>query len=220
MSDNPAADADDGLTLFQIKCRFSGAVRFEGRFASMRLCVEAGVKARANLARANLDGANLGGAYLARANLDGANLGGAYLARANLDGANLDGANLDGAYLARANLGGAYLARANLAGANLDGANLDGANLGGAKVRQKNGNEATLTGMRPIFQVTPIGSRAATLTIMRTAAGLLAQTGCFGPAPLADFEAAVTTTHGDGKHGAAYRAAVALARLVLGEGGS
>ena len=67
--------------------------------------------------RADLSGANLGGA-----NLDGANLG-----YANLRGANLGYANLDGANLGGANLGGANLGGANLRGANLGGANLDGA---------------------------------------------------------------------------------------------
>jgi hypothetical protein len=158
------------LPLSQIMCRFSGAVRFEGRFGSLRLCVEAAVSARANLT----------GAYLA----------GAYLAGADLTGANLAGANLAGAYLT-------------------------GANLAGAKVRMRDGNETALTGAHSLLQIAPIGSRASTLTIMQTEAGLLAQTGCFGPAPLADFEAAVTTSHGDTLHGRAYRAAVALARVQM-----
>ena len=54
--------------------------------------------------RANLADANLAGANLARANLADANLAGAYLARANLADANLADANLAGADLARANL--------------------------------------------------------------------------------------------------------------------
>jgi hypothetical protein len=93
--------------LFTIRNWWTDAVLFEGRFDTMRLCVEAAVKADANLAGANL----------ANANLAGANLAGAYLANANLAGA-----NLAGAYLANANLAGAYLANANLAGANLAGA--------------------------------------------------------------------------------------------------
>jgi hypothetical protein len=202
--------APDGLTQFQIKCRVSGAVRFEGRFASIRLCVEAAVSARANLA----------GAYLTQANLARANLAGAYLTGANLARANLAGAYLTGANLARANLAGAYLTGANLAGANLagaylTGANLAGANLTGAKIRMKDGNETALTVARPVLQMGPLGSRSAMLTILRTEAGLLAQTGCFGPAPLVEFEAAVTATHGDTLHGRAYRAAVALARIQM-----
>ena len=88
--------------LFEIKSRWSGRVLFSLECGSLTLCVEAAVKARANLA----------GAYLADANLAGANLAGA-----NLAGANLAGANLAGAYLADANLAGANLAGANLAGA-------------------------------------------------------------------------------------------------------
>ena len=59
-----------------------------------------------------------------RADLTGANLGGAYLTGANLGGAYLTGADLTGAYLGGANLGGAYLGGANLTGADLTGANL------------------------------------------------------------------------------------------------
>jgi hypothetical protein len=73
--------------------------------------------------RANLYGADLGGANLRGANLYGADLGGA-----NLRGADLGGANLRGA-----DLGGANLRGADLGGANLGGANLGGADLGGAK---------------------------------------------------------------------------------------
>jgi len=119
---------------FEIKNRYTDAVIYTwetdeevtGLTYGEKLgrAVQEAIKARANLA-----GANLADAYLA-----GANLAGAYLARANLAGANLAGANLAGAYLARANLAGAYLARANLAGANLAGANLAGANLADANL--------------------------------------------------------------------------------------
>ena len=112
------------MAVFKITCRFTGALRFEGEFGSLKLCVEAAVKAGADLA-----GANLAGAYLARANLAGADL-----ARADLAGANLAGANLARAYLARANLAGANLAGANLAGADLAGADLAGADLAGASL--------------------------------------------------------------------------------------
>ena len=108
---------------FKIESRWDGGVLFEGEFGSLILCVEAAVKADANLA-----GANLAGAYLADANLVGA-----YLADANLADANLVGANLAGAYLAGAYLADANLADANLADANLAGANLARAYLAGAK---------------------------------------------------------------------------------------
>ena len=72
----------------EIKCRFSGKVLFEheAKNNTLRLTLEAGVKAGAYLGRANLTGANLTGAYLTGANLTGANLGGANLGGANLVG--------------------------------------------------------------------------------------------------------------------------------------
>ena len=105
------------MALFKITCRFTGALRFEGEFGSLKLCLEAAVKAGADLAGADLAGADLAGADLARANLAGADLADAYLADANLARANLARADLAGAYLAGANLAGADLARAYLAGA-------------------------------------------------------------------------------------------------------
>jgi hypothetical protein len=91
---------------FQIKSRWTSAVLFEGAFDTMRLCVEASVKA----------GAYLGGAHLRDADLRDANLSGADLSGANLGGANLRGANLDGANLRDANLRDADLRGANLRG--------------------------------------------------------------------------------------------------------
>ena len=84
---------------FEIKHRFTGSVLFSLETESMKLCVEAAVKSRANLSgadlsRANLSGADLSGADLSGADLSGANLYGANLSRANLYGANLYGANL------------------------------------------------------------------------------------------------------------------------------
>ena len=72
---------------FKITCRFTGALRFEGEFGSLKLCLEAAVKAGADLADANLAGANLARANLAGANLADANLADAYLVGANLVGA-------------------------------------------------------------------------------------------------------------------------------------
>ena len=71
-------------TWFEIKHRYTDAVLYSGRHASLRAALEAAVAAGANLDCANLDGAALEGANLAGAALDGANL-----TRANLDGANL-----------------------------------------------------------------------------------------------------------------------------------
>ena len=64
------------------------------------------------------------GAIGPKANLQGANLKGAWLEYANLQGANLQEAWLEGANLKEANLKEADLCYANLQGANLQGANL------------------------------------------------------------------------------------------------
>ena len=115
--------------LYVIKSRFDGRVLFSLECGSLKLCVEAAVKARAYLVGANLVGASLARANLADAYLVGANLAGADLADANLVGANLADASLVGANLARANLAGAYLVGANLAHADLARANLADAYL-------------------------------------------------------------------------------------------
>src|SRR5574337_848123 len=206
----------------EIKCRFSGSVLFvhDAEHNSIAITLEAAVKARANLARANLARANLDGANLARANLDGANraranLAGANLARANLDGANLDGANLDGANLARANLDWANLARANLARANLDGANLDWANLARANLARANLDGANLDGKekligkRPILQIGPIGSRCAYLQAFITDGGIRIRAGCFFGSK-ERFVEKVQAIHGDNDHAAEYMAALSL----------
>ena len=135
---------------FEIKNRWTGAVQFDaeiecGEDASysvrLGLAVKCAVKARANLAGADLARANLAGAYLARADLARA-----YLARADLAGADLAGADLAGAYLARAYLARANLAGANLARANLAGAYLAGADLAGADLARANLARADLAG--------------------------------------------------------------------------
>ena len=112
---------------FEIKSYINGAVLFSLETDSMKLCVEAAIKSRANLSRAYLSGANLSGAYLS-----GAYLSGAYLSGANLSGAYLSGANLSVSNLYRADLSVADLSRADLYGANLYGADLYGADLYGA----------------------------------------------------------------------------------------
>ena len=67
---------------FEIKHRYSGAVLFEMETDSLKLCVEAAVKSRADLS----------GADLSRADLSRADLSWANLSRADLNGANLNGA--------------------------------------------------------------------------------------------------------------------------------
>jgi uncharacterized protein YjbI with pentapeptide repeats len=117
------------MPLFEIKCRFTGVVRFSLECENAKACVEAGVKAGADLEGADLEGANLRGADLQGADLRGADLRGAYLG-----GADLEGADLQGAYLRGADLRGADLRGADLRGADLQGAYLQGADLRGANV--------------------------------------------------------------------------------------
>jgi hypothetical protein len=89
----------------------------------------------ANLRGANLQGADLQGADLRGANLDKADLRGANLYEADLYKTNLQGADLRGANLDKADLRGANLYEANLQGANLQGADLYEANLRGANLQ-------------------------------------------------------------------------------------
>ena len=107
---------------FEIKSIYSGEILFSLETNSMKLCVEAAIKAGANLSYASLSGANLAhanlrGANLAHANLRGANLAYADLAYADLAGADLRGVNLRGVNLRDADLAGVDLAGADLAGA-------------------------------------------------------------------------------------------------------
>ena len=76
----------------EIKTRWSGSVLFSLETDNIKLCIEAAVRAGANLSGADLSGANLSGA-----NLSGADLSGADLRNANLSGADLRSANLSGA---------------------------------------------------------------------------------------------------------------------------
>jgi uncharacterized protein YjbI with pentapeptide repeats len=55
----------------EIKSRFNGSVLFSLETKSLKLCVEAAVKARANLYGADLSGADLSGADLSGADLYG-----------------------------------------------------------------------------------------------------------------------------------------------------
>ncbi len=148
-----------------------------------------------NTIKLTLEAAVRAGASLDGASLDGARLDGASLVGASLDGARLDGASLVGASLVGARLDGASLVGASLVGASLVGARLD--------------KDEKLLGNRPIFQIGPIGSRCAYLVAYLTDAGIRIRAGCFF-GPLDEFEAAVKREHGDNIHGAEYRAAVAL----------
>ena len=83
-----ATDVGEGEAMkFEIKSRWDASVLFSLETDSLKLCIEAAVKSRANLGGANLRGADLGSADLRGANLVSANLGSANLGGANLGGA-------------------------------------------------------------------------------------------------------------------------------------
>jgi len=93
----------------EIKHKTTSSILFSLDTGTIKECLEAAIKAGANLSGANLSDANLSGAYLRGANLSGANLRGA-----NLRGANLSDANLSGAYLRGANLSDIQKARLSI----------------------------------------------------------------------------------------------------------
>ncbi len=100
----------------------------------------------AQLQEANLEGAYLAQAQLQRAGLREAHLGGAHLQRAELNWARLERAHLNSAELQSADLGGAQLQEAHLSEAYLQGANLSGAQLQGAYLQTAQLQEAYLEG--------------------------------------------------------------------------
>ncbi|MFI7080939.1 pentapeptide repeat-containing protein [Micromonospora sp. NPDC049903] len=101
---------------------------------------------RAELSRAQLQGAALYGAQLEGANLFGAQLQGADLSGAQLQGADLSWAQLQGADLSWAQLERAKLFKAQLQGATLCAAQLEGADLSGARLQDADLSEARLEG--------------------------------------------------------------------------
>lgn len=115
---------------------------------------------RADLRRADLEGATLTGVDLRRAVMTGVDLRRADLRRAVLWGADLRGADLRCADLEGATLAGADLRRADLRRATLTGATLTGATLTGARGLY----ELDMTdprGYRPVAVAHPDGWRIA-----------------------------------------------------------
>jgi uncharacterized protein YjbI with pentapeptide repeats len=195
---------------YEIKNRWGGTTIYADEAASFRALVEAAVKSRADLSRANLYGADLSGANLSRADLSGANLSRADLSgaepvrgdlsRADLSGANLSGADLSGANLSRADLSGANLSRADLSGANLSRADLSGADLSGAN-------------LYGFFSFGPGGSRNAYTWARWEEGGYTVHCGC-QILTLKDFAAAVKKTHGSSDRGKWYAANIKTMALV------
>ena len=182
------------MSTFEIKNRNTGAVIYSGGGESLREVVIAAVKSGADLSSADLRGAYLSSAHLSSADLRGADLRSADLRGAYLSSTDLRGADLSSAYLRSADL-----RSADLRGADLSGADLSGAYLSGKK----------LIGIRPIYQIGPIGSRSDYLVAYLTDAGIMIAAGCFF-GTRDEITAAVQATHGDNEHGREYRAALAL----------
>ena len=88
-----------------------------------------------------------------------------------------------------------------------------------ADIRYADLTSADLTsaiGARGFLSIGPVGSRDDTLlAVIDDSGGVRISTGCFSGS-LADFEAAVSATHGDSAHGQHYRLAIALIKAKLG----
>lgn len=95
----------------------SGKILFEGRFATLKKCVEAAVEYKANLQGVNLRQANLNGAAI-----DGAQMPQACLWGANLSGADMSEGDYSGADFRAANFVDTALGDSNLSDADLSGA--------------------------------------------------------------------------------------------------
>jgi hypothetical protein len=120
----------------KIKDRLNGKVLFAHgqENNSIKITLEAAVKAGVDLSYADLKSAYLGNANLGNAHLNGANLNGAYMGNAYLKSAYLGGTNLGNAYLNGADLSDAYLGNTYLNGTDLNFAKLDGTKLLGTKL--------------------------------------------------------------------------------------
>ncbi len=172
---------------FEIKHRFSGAVLFALETESLKLCVEAAVKAGSDLSGSDLRGSDLRGSDLRGSDLRGS----------DLRGSDLSGSNLSGS---------------NLSGSNLSGSNLSGSDLSGSDLSGSDGKTIKTIGERPLLSLGPLGSRADYLQAWLTDAGIYVRAGCFWDT-LAKFKAAVKETHGDGPHAQEYAAAITLIEM-------
>ena len=68
-----------------------------------------------------------------------------------------------------------------------------------------------------VFHAGPLGSRSDYAIFWRTNKGIHVRAGRFFDT-LAEFESAVTATHGDTEHGVAYRAVIAAVRTMWNDG--
>lgn len=114
---------------FEIKHRFSGQVLFALETDSLKLCLEAAIKANSNLSYSDLRCSNL-----RCSNLSGSNLSYSDLSYSDLSGSDLSGSNLSGSDLSYSNLRCSNLRNSNLSSSNLRSSNLSGSDLRGSNI--------------------------------------------------------------------------------------
>jgi uncharacterized protein YjbI with pentapeptide repeats len=123
--------------------KITGQVLFEHKTKSMKVCIGAAIKAKANLSYSNLRGSDLHDSDLSYSNLHGSNLHGSNLSYSNLSGSdlsysNLSYSNLHGSDLSYSNLRGSDLSYSNLHGSDLHDSDLSYSNLHGSNLHGSN----------------------------------------------------------------------------------
>jgi hypothetical protein len=115
------------MKLIQLKRINDDKVIYEGRYNSIRACVEDAIRQGETLDYIDLSGANL-----VNASLDGAKMRGASLKGANLSGANLSEADFRGSNFSEASLYNACFCWSNLASCNFHYAGFGATDISGA----------------------------------------------------------------------------------------
>lgn len=119
-----------GKQHYHLVCWHTDRILFEGRFESMRECVEQAVKEGVNL-----DGVDMTGQNLACANLDDAQMCGARFFGANLNGANLSEGVFDNADFTGADFSYACFAVSSLMDVDFTGASFSVTDVTDAVIR-------------------------------------------------------------------------------------
>jgi len=161
--------------------------------------------------RGNWRGANLSRMKLSGARFAGSNLGRVSFKRSDLSYANFSRCDLTRAKFDHADLTGASFGDATLRYASFDGANLADTWWIGARISKANFN-----GIKNAIAFPNVGSRRATLLVVKHDTGLCFKTGCFW-GNIDEFYAAVLETHGIfSPYGWQYRCLILCAKVALG----
>jgi uncharacterized protein YjbI with pentapeptide repeats len=204
---------EENVMKIEIRSRLTCDVlfSFECENNTIKLTIQAAIRAGANLRDADLRDADLYSADLYSADLRGANLRYADLRDADLHGANLRDANLRDADLRGANLRDANLRDADLRGANLYSANLRGVDLRGANLHYADlygADDEKIKCDGKFHHIVNIGSERGTLEMYSCGEyGWLIKRGCFTGSK-DEFLAAVNKKHGNNEHSKKYHAIV------------